>query len=340
MTKILITTQAVDLNDPVLGFFHRWLLEFAKDFERIDVICIREGEYKLPANVFVHSLGKPSSRIKYIFRFYKYIFDLQHHYSTVFVHMNQEYILLGGIFWRLWGKRIVLWRNHKKGSFWTRIAGNLAHTVCHTSPEAYVAKFGNAVQMPLGIDTEAFKPRGTGDPNSILFLGRLDPVKRPDIFCEAMAILGREKVPAVADIYGDPTPGREAWGEELKSKYKTLSNISFHSGVRNDQTPALYSSHAIYVNLTPAGSFDKTIGEALASGCLVISANSALKGVIADALLVDADSPPSIANALKGALALSSVDRESCARRGRQYVEKEHSLSLLAAKLSRIYREV
>ncbi|HRH30994.1 MAG TPA: hypothetical protein PK886_02950, partial [Candidatus Paceibacterota bacterium] len=98
--KILITTQIIDTNDPILGFFHSWLKEFSKNFERVVVVCLKKGEFDLLENVEVLSLGKEGgvSRIKYIFNFYKYIFKERKNYDVVFVHMNEEYVLLGGIF--------------------------------------------------------------------------------------------------------------------------------------------------------------------------------------------------------------------------------------------------
>jgi len=56
--KLLITTQTIDKNDPILGFFHGWVKEFSKHFEEINVICLKEGEHNLPENVHVYSLGK------------------------------------------------------------------------------------------------------------------------------------------------------------------------------------------------------------------------------------------------------------------------------------------
>ena len=107
--KLLITTQAVDLDDPVLGFFHRWIEELSKRFDTISVICLKEGRHSLPANVSVYSLGKEGgvSRIAYVLNFYRYIWKLRNDYDAVFVHMNQEYVLLGWKFWWLLGKRVV-----------------------------------------------------------------------------------------------------------------------------------------------------------------------------------------------------------------------------------------
>ena len=339
--KLLITTQAVDLDDPILGFFHRWIQEFAKQCESIEVICLREGRHALPTNVHVHSLGKENgvSRVAYVFRFYRYISNLRNQYDSVFVHMNQEYVLLGGKFWLLWGKRVILWRNHKKGSILTRVAASLSHTVCYTSRAAYVAGFKNAARMPIGIDTKLFATREkVSDASSILFLGRLDAVKHPDIFLEALGVLEREGVKFHADIYGDPTPGREEYAKKLRERHGNINGVSFHSAVRNDQTPAIYSGHAIYVNLTPSGSFDKTIGEALASGCIVVAGNEELRNVLPDELLVEPSSVESVARGIEKALRMDEASRERLLASAREYVEREHSLSLLASKLAALYK--
>ena len=34
--KLLIITQAIDINNPVLGFFHRWIEEFSKRIRTIE----------------------------------------------------------------------------------------------------------------------------------------------------------------------------------------------------------------------------------------------------------------------------------------------------------------
>ena len=89
--RLLIVTQAVDRNDPVLGFFHRWIEEISQHVQTVHVVCLKEGPHSLPSNVTVHSLGKESgrSRLKYVTRFYSYIWKFRGEYDAVFVHMNQ-----------------------------------------------------------------------------------------------------------------------------------------------------------------------------------------------------------------------------------------------------------
>jgi len=103
--KLLILTQKVDKNDDILGFFHRWLKEFAGRVEKLTVICLQKGEYDLPENVKVLSLGKERgvSKLGYVLNLYKYIWVLRAQYGHVFVHMNQEYVLLAGLCFMIQG---------------------------------------------------------------------------------------------------------------------------------------------------------------------------------------------------------------------------------------------
>ena len=364
--KLLVLTQAVDTEDPILGFMHRWIEEIAKNYEHVEVICLKSGRFNLPSNVRIHSLGKPHSappslkatdgrskasagrgkrtisRIKYVSRFYSYIFSLRHDYDAVFVHMNQEYVLLGGLFWYLWGKPVVLWRNHKLGLFTTRIAAALSCTVCYTSPSAYAARFSNAVQMPIGIDTEHFRSIDEVKPhrNSILFLGRIDEVKRPLLFIDALKALVTQGVPFHADIYGDPTYPNDLFFATFKSALAPLQSschVTLHPSSRNSDNPAIYSAHSVYVNLTPSGSFDKTIGEAMACGAIVVTANSALRGILLEKLIAESDDGAQVARAIKVALELSSEEREQIVRASREYVDKKHSLRSLVDILARLY---
>ncbi len=338
--RLLILTQAVDQNDPVLGFFHAWIAQFAARSEKVTVICLREGEHSLPSNVTVLSLGKEHgpSRLKYITRFYRYIWSMRREYDAVFAHMNSEYVVLGGLLWRIWGKRIALWRNHKMSSRIMRVAAQFTNAICYTSPAAYGADHPKSVQMPIGIDTDRFKPAGTPPAESVLFLGRFDLVKKPDIFLEALALLEQEGVRVAADIYGDPSPGWETYANDLKTRYEHLAGVRFYPGVRNDETPAIYAAHNIYVNVTPSGSFDKTIGEAMAAGCVAIVANEAVQGVVPPDHLVDANSPRSVADGIKKALSLSRDERAALVQKQRMYIVQEHSLSLLVDRVLGILR--
>lgn len=291
--KILILTQKVDKQDPILGFFHRWLEEFAKKFGFVTVICLEKGEYNLPTNVKVLSLGKENletkfplgnlvSKLLYVVHFYQYIWQERKNYDVVFVHMNQEYVLLGWKLWKLWGKNIFLWRNHAKGNLWTRLAIVLSDRVFYTSPSSFTAKFKNAVQMPVGIDTDFFKPDDNirRVPDSILFLGRIAPVKRVLEFIDWLYKLHKTNSKFVVTIAGEALSRDLDYENKVKEKIRScglVDKIKFVGAVNQNQALELYRSHEVYVNMTLAGSMDKTILEAAACETSIRVENRDLK---------------------------------------------------------------
>lgn len=281
--KLLILTQKIDKNDPILGFFHRWLEEFSKCFEKVTVICLERGESTLPTNVRVFSLGKEGgkSRVRYILRFYQYIWQERKNYDAVFIHMNQEYVLLGWKFWKLWGKTIYLWRNHAKGNFLTRLAVLFSDKVFYTSPKSYTAQFKKAVQMPVGIDTEFFKPDQSVSriPKSILFLGRIAPVKRVLEFIDWLK--GRNF--DLVTIAGSALPKDKDYENEVRIKVEKSdfrNKVKFIGTVTQEEARKLYQTHETYVNFTPSGSMDKTILEATTCETSIIVMNENLKYIL------------------------------------------------------------
>ena len=56
--RLLILTQKIDSQDDLLGFFHGWVAKLAEHFDKITVIALGVGQYQLPANIKVLSLGK------------------------------------------------------------------------------------------------------------------------------------------------------------------------------------------------------------------------------------------------------------------------------------------
>lgn len=330
--RLLIVTQAIDRSDPVLGFFHRWVEEFAKSTEHISVICLKKGRFELPQNVSVHSLGKEvaPSRIRYVLNFYRYLWMLRGSYDVVLVHMNDEYVLLGGWWWKCAGVKIGLWRNHVQGSWKAAVACRLADVLFYTSPQTYASRFAHAHKMPVGIDTEFFTPPHARPPSgTVLSLGRIDPVKKIDVLLEALQLL---KAPYHIDIVGSATPGREHYEQELTQKCSALVQsgvVTFHPGVHFTDTPSLYRSHRIFINLTPTGSFDKTMLEAAACGCLLVVSNPALKEVVSPLCYVAEATPERVAAALERALVLDDYAFTQETATLRAYVAAEHSLSLL-----------
>jgi len=337
--RLLIITQKVDKEDPILGFFHSWISELSKNFEAISVICLEKGNYNLPQNVTVFSLGKEStkSKLKYLTNFFRYILGLHADYDAVFVHMNQEYIVLSGFLWKVMRKKVFFWRNHISGNIFTRIAVWFSDKVFCTSKFAFVAKYKKTSLMPVGIDTEKFKDgKMERLKDSILFLGRMSPIKRPELLIEALGILNKKNTNFTCDFYGDALPKDEEYFTGVKNKVKDLglgNQVKFHKAVPNYEAPKIYNEHEIFVNLTPSGSFDKTILEAAVCGCLLVVANKSLAGEIDERMIAE-ENPRDIADRINFWLAKNDEEKMRALEVLQKYVIEKHSLDALVDKLA------
>lgn len=270
--KLLIVTQVVDTEDPVLGFFVRWIEEFAKHIERIEVICLKEGKHTLPANVRVHSLGKErgaASRAAYAFRFLSLAWRLRNDYDAIFVHMNPEYVVLGGLFWRLLGKRVALWYTHKSVNLKLRIAAAFSNIIFTASKESFRLASSKVHVMGHGIDVDFFCPDTSAARGDwALSVGRLMPSKRHDL-----AIQGAVRDGRALRIAGEgPERARlEALAQELHT------TVQFLGALAQTQLRAEYRTAAYLIHTSETGSLDKVVLEALACGLYFVTNDPALK---------------------------------------------------------------
>ncbi len=260
--RLLIVTQVVDTEDPILGFFVRWIEEFAKHCEKITVVCLRKGTHALPKHVEVIALGE-HHRIRRTFELCSISFGRSADYDVVFAHMSPEFVVAAGWLWRLMGKRVGLWYTHKSVTAWLRIAVFFAHKVFSASIESFRYPTSKLTVTGHGIDTEFFSPdtkvaRG----ERLLSVGRLMPSKRHDLAIEAAAKAGK-----TLRIVGN---GPEE--QNLKKRVVSLgAKVDFLGGLNQTQLRDEYRKAAFLIHTSETGGLDKVVLEALACDIAVIS---------------------------------------------------------------------
>jgi len=333
--RLLVITQAIDRDDPVLGFFHHWVEKFSEQAE-VNVICLRKGSYDLP-NVKVLSLGKEEGigTCGRLARLASFLWELRNEYDSVFVHMNDVYVVLAGWWWRMTGKRVGLWRNHPQGTWMTPIAVFFSNVVFCTSPLAFTARYQKTSRMPAGIDTDIFQPGlATRIPKSILFFGRLSRIKHPEVLLRALSKIKDKNWSA--RIVGDALPQDGAFAEELHTMAADLGlseRVSFEPAISPAEAPALFAASDIYVNATPSGSYDKTVIEAMASECLVAVGNANFEGEIASDFIWKEGGAHALADCLKDLLDLDPMQAITARRELREYALEKHGLAKLVKEL-------
>lgn len=341
--KLLILTQKVDKNDDILGFFHGWLQEFAKNCEKVSVIALQVGEVDLPSNVKVYSLGKEKggSKSQYISQFFKYILSLKNEYDSVFVHMNQVYLLLGGIFWKIWNKKVALWYVHRANSLDLKLAIRFVDYIFTSSPESFTVKSKKTIYIGHGVDSSKFICNGERNQNGIkiVSVGRITPIKDLTTLILAGEILSK-KIPNLSiEFYGKTTgQADEKYFNTLKLivKEKSLENVvHFKGSLPNTEIAWVYCGANLSVNMSPKGGWDKAVIESLMAKCPVFASNLALKPVFTEysnKFLFGHKNPQDLANKIESFLAEN--DKEKIINNLREHAVKEYDFKNLIRKIT------
>ncbi len=351
--KLLITTQKVEKNGDRWGFFHDWLLEFSKNCENVIVICLYDVRHELPQNVRVLSLGKEKgeSRLKYIFNFYKYIYRERKNYDAVFVHMNPIYVVLGGAFWKILGKKISLWYTHKSVTWELRIAEKFVHKIFTASKSSFRLKTKKLKVMGHGIDVEKFSKEnqsspslskeGLGEVNAfrLISVGRISLSKDYEILINAIEILNRKNIKVVVDIIGSASEGQEKYLKKLKNiiKQKKIENINFLGSISNNEIKNYLYNSDLFVHMSQTGSLDKSSLEAMLCELPVISNNdSVVNDVFGDyknKLAYGQQDPEGLSRRIIELKAMNEYDRKKIGEDLQKIVLRDHGLKNLIVNL-------
>ncbi|MDP2684206.1 MAG: glycosyltransferase family 4 protein [bacterium] len=298
--NILIITQTVDEQDSNLGFFCGWLKEFSKQLDQVYVIANKVGEYDLPNNITVLSLGKEEGMGKFgkIINFWKYLFKYLPKVDAVFAHMCPEYIISGGWITRLYGKKIGLWYLHKSKTLKLVLANILANRIFTAHSDGYPIKSNKVVVTGHGIDLSLFVKKHEEPDNAdftLLTVGRLSASKNLLILAKSAIILKQKlsesvKLIIVGDAYLDDD---KIYLEEIK-KYIKENNaediFQFTGSVRHEKTIEYYNKADLFLNASRTGGVDKAVLEAMASGLPVITSNFAFKNILPENCVFEDDS--------------------------------------------------
>ena len=319
--KLLIVCQALDKKHPILGFFHRWVEEFAKHATSIVVIASHVGECDLPQNVSVHSLGKEkgTSKLYKITKLIQLSWKLRKEYDAVFVHMIPEFVLTAGWLWRSLGKEIGLWYMHKTVDLKLRLAEKFIHQAFTATKESFRLPSKKLNILGHGINTSVFIPdtqmsRG----QHLLSVGRLMKSKRHDLVIRVAAKSNCELHIAGT---GDEKESLEQLAQELGV------NVRFLGGLTQEELVEVYRQAYTFVHTSETGSLDKVVLEALACGCPVVTSDVHLK----DMPVVVSDATP---EALSEAI---SSQTSGDPQKRHQYVVENHSLEKLIPRILSFY---
>lgn len=288
--KLLIITQKVDMNDGVLGFFHGWLEKLSAKAD-LFVVANYVGEYNLPENIKIFSLGKEKGVGKFV-KFLKYrwlLLKLLPKSDGVFFHMCPEYVIGAGLCPKIFRKKTLLWYAHKSVNWKLKFAEKLVDKIFTSSKESFRLPSKKVEITGNGIDVEKFKAKisnlKSGGKFKIITAGRISETKNLHILVEVAEILKSKnfndfeiKIAGVPILESD-----KIYFEKLKNliqEKKLDDRIEFVGSIPNKDIAEFYQSGDLFINFSDTGSLDKAILEAMACGLQILTSNEAFKDIL------------------------------------------------------------
>lgn len=340
--NLLIITQKVDKNDPVLGFFYGWLLYFSKKATNVFVIANEVGEYDLPENIKVLSLGKEKnkSRLERYWEASKLIFEYSRKSDGIFIHMCPEYAIFAWLF--SMNKKILMWYVHKSENWKLWLAEKMVDKIFTVSEKSCNVDSKKIEIVGHGTDDHLFRRQNEKKEEDfkLLSVGRISSIKDYKTLLQALCYLINKKefrnikLNIVGDVYlGEDKKYKEEIFKFVKEK-KLEDYVDFVGSKTRYEMPNIYNSHDLLINQCPTGGMDKVVLEAGACELPVLVANeSFLKFIEGYDLIFQHKNPKDLAEKILRIKKMDEDKRREIGRVLRSRVEKEHNLSNLVDKI-------
>lgn len=335
--NILIITQRVDKNDANLGLFLEWLKEFAKYYENVFVISQKTGEYDLPENVYIFSLGKEKgfSKFRQILNFYKLLFINLPKSGAVFVHMIPMWAVLGWPLFFIFKKKIYLWYTHKQVDFWLWLAEKIVAIIFTASRKSCRINSNKITVIGHSINTQKFLISNFKFLNKnqcqkfiIFSAGRISKTKNQKILIDAIDVLVNKKNIKNLELQIAGLPIMEndfKYLENLKKnvREKKLENyIKFLGGVPYEKIAEYYQNADLFINLSGTGSTDRAVLEAMSCGLNIITSNEAFFNILPEENILRELNLEMLAEKISLFLSKGKINNPDF----RDYVVKNHNL--------------
>lgn len=221
-----------------------------------------------------------------------------------FIHMNHPWGYRLQPAFRLARIPILLWYAHGSVSASLRWALRGVTRVITSTPEGFRIASPKVRVVGQGIDSRLFDiPAHAPSRDDILYVGRVSPRKRIDLLLEAMAKvaeLAPESRIRLRIVGPTLTADDQRYDMAMRSRMWALGlqdRVEFTGFVPQEFHPSLYRSAFLHLNVSKTGSMDKTVLEALACGCPVLTSNEAFTAFLAGRpeFRLDSDRPEDIA---------------------------------------------
>lgn len=211
-----------------------------------------------------------------------------------------------------------------------------------TQIERFGLPAGRVEAFPYPFDLETFQPTlpSLEQPYRLLWLGRIDPRKRLDLFLDA----GRQLIEAGRDVHLDVV-GRVSYADGYQSllhDFPFPNRLTYRQNVDRADVPPLMQASALLAQPSMNENFGSSVAESLCCGRPVVLGPTNGTGEFAGeaAFFFDTYTPAAVRDAMANALDALAADPERLVDTARRTAEGAFSISTVVDRLERIVYDV
>lgn len=292
--RLLLINFEMDSQSMVLAWQLSVAIGLARFCEKVIVLTNRTADFTQPSNMQVYVFPKLLFKApirwlggKWWMNLYVWWMCKKYSLKACFIHMNMEWS------YRLWpvfhflNIPVLLWYAHGTVTPELEKAHHHATRIVTSTPQGFRLPSNKLSIIGQGIDTSLFTIQNNvlNSPD-IITVGRISARKRIDLMLETLYALLKLDPSThfrLIVIGGPLTDEDRIYFQNLMIRANELGiseNIQFVGAVPFSNIPNYYHSVFLHLNLSLTGSMDKTVMEALAAGCPVLTSNEAFEDIL------------------------------------------------------------
>lgn len=316
--RLLVVNFEMDRLSPSMPWSASIVDALAGSCEKVVVLTSRVGDYAPPANVVVETIpfprliALPPARPVLAAAANAKAWSLirRHRLDACFVHMAAHWAWYLAPTFKALNVPVMAWYAH--GAVTPELKRVLwaADRIVTSTLDGFRLSSDKVRVIGQGVDTGLFRPSaGAGARDTVVSVSRISPRKRLELLLDMMEEIGRRPgaPPVKLLVIGGPVSREDAaydrslreeiWRRGLEKR------VTLAGYVPQARMPRLYEDAFVHLNVSATGSMDKTVLEALACGCPVITSNGAFREIFRDRpqSLLSEDGPAALADAVLAA---------------------------------------
>ncbi|MES2729053.1 MAG: glycosyltransferase family 4 protein [Pseudomonadota bacterium] len=286
--RVLLINFEMDRASPVLAWQARVATALAAQCESVHVLTEKVGSYDAAPNMTVDVMPRWPFGIPKRFgggvlvNWQLHRMLKKYPCDVCFIHMAHTWAYRLWPALRLHGLPVLLWYAHGSVSWHLRLATACVEKIITSTAEGFRINSPKKTVIGQAIDTNIFDvPTNRTVRPEIVYVGRISERKRIILLIDVLNALRQitPEIPWSLKLVGPSLTSADA--AYLVSVRKHIAALHLEGCVQimgsmtSAGTAELYKTAAVHLNVSETGSMDKTVMEALACGCPVVTTNPA-----------------------------------------------------------------